>query len=70
MIGNIQSAERVGELSLEELDAASAGLKIGPLSIESGDGLFAITVSGYGIWGGQGCLGILTPDRVLGACIR
>jgi hypothetical protein len=58
------------ELTAEELELASGGLKIGPLTIESGDGLFAITVGGYGIWGGQGCIGLLSPDRVLGACIR
>jgi hypothetical protein len=58
------------ELTAEELDLASGGLEIGPFTIESEGGLFAITLFGYGIWGGQGCLGLLSPDRVLGACIR
>jgi hypothetical protein len=60
----------IRELTAAEIDLAAGGLEIGPLTIESEGGLFAITLFGYGIWGGQGCLGFLTPDRVVGACIR
>lgn len=58
------------ELTASELDLIAGGLDIGPIHIESGQGLFTIGVGGYGIWGGMGCLGVYTPDRVLGACLR
>jgi hypothetical protein len=58
------------ELTAEEIDDDAGGLTIGPFTVEASDGLFAITVGGYGIWGGHGCIGVLTPDRVLGACVR
>ena len=54
------------ELSLDELDHAAGGF----IKVESDGGLTAITVGGYGVWFGEGCVGILTPNRVLGACIR
>lgn len=64
------ASPEVRELTGAELDSIAGGLDIGPLHVESGGGLFTIGIGGYGIWGGQGCLGVYTPDRVLGACIR
>ncbi len=58
------------ELSADDLDRVGGGLDIGPVHIEAGGGLFSIDVGGYGIWGGQGCVGVSTPDRVLGVCVR
>jgi hypothetical protein len=60
----------VRELTAHELNEVGGGLDIGPIHIESGKGLFTIGIGGYGIWGGEGCLGVYTPDRVLGACVR
>jgi hypothetical protein len=60
----------ISELSDHEIDQVAGGLDIGPIHIEVGQGLFTVGIGGYGIWGGQGCLGVYTPDRVLGACQR
>ncbi len=60
----------VQALSEAELDLVNGGLDIGPIHIEAGQGLFTVGIGGYGIWGGQGCVGVYTPERVLGACAR
>ena len=54
------------ELSLDELDQAAGGF----IKVASDGGLTAITVGGYGIWFGEGCVGILTPTNFRGVCIR
>ncbi len=62
------TAGQLRELTAGEIDQVSGGLDLGPIHIEAGQGLFSIDVGGYGIWGGNGCIGVLTPDRVLGVC--
>jgi hypothetical protein len=60
----------IRELTDHEVDTVSGGLDIGPIKVEAGDGLVSISVGGYGIWAGQGCIGVTTPDKVLGVCAR
>jgi hypothetical protein len=68
--GNAAATPDIRELSAAELNTVAGGLDIGPIHAESGGGLFWIGIGGYGIWGGQGCIGVTTPDRVLGVCHR
>jgi hypothetical protein len=70
MLSDASNSPDIQMLSDAELDLVNGGLDIGPIHIESGKGLFTIGIGGYGIWGGQGCLGVYTPDRVVGGCIR
>jgi hypothetical protein len=63
---NNETRSEIRELSADEIDLAAGGF----IKVESDGQLTAITVGGYGIWFGAGCVGILTPDRVLGACVR
>jgi len=58
------------ELTAQELDLVSGGLDLGPLHIEAGQGMVTIGVGGYGVWAGNGCAGVYTPDGVKGVCIR
>ena len=59
---------QVRELTALALDQVAGGLDIGPIHIEAGQGLFSIDIGGYGIWGGRGCIGVSTPNRVVGVC--
>lgn len=65
-----QQPNCVRELAVHEIEGVAGGLDIGPLHIESGKGLVTIDIGGYGVWFGEGCVGALTPNRVVGACIR
>jgi hypothetical protein len=61
-----ETNSEIRALSPEELDLAAGGF----IKVESDGQLTAITIGGYGIWFGMDCVGIITPDRVLGACVR
>jgi hypothetical protein len=61
---------QIRELTAHELDLIAGGLDIGPLHVEAGKGMVAIDVGGYGIWAGQGCVGVYAPDSVKGVCVR
>jgi hypothetical protein len=64
----IATTGQTRELTAQELDLVSGGFDLGPVHIEAGQGLVSIDVGGYGIWAGQGCIGVTTPTRVLGVC--
>jgi hypothetical protein len=61
-----ETKSEIRELSADEIDLVAGGF----IKVESDGQLTAITVGGYGIWFGAGCVGLLSPERVLGACVR
>jgi len=64
----ITSSQDIRALSDDELDRIVGGLDIGPIHVEPGSGLLTIGIGGYGIWAGQGCVGVYTPNSVKGVC--
>ena len=67
-IAAASAAAPIRELTRHELELVAGGLDLGPIHVEAGDGLFTVGIGGYGIWGGQGCLGVYSPSHVYGVC--
>ena len=59
----------VRELSDAELDLISGGLDIGPLHAAAGDGVITVGLFGYGIFIGEGCVGVYGGGKARGVCI-
>jgi hypothetical protein len=73
MTNDINAAATVGqvrELTVQELDLVSGGFDLGPVHIEAGQGMVTVGVGGYGVWAGNGCVGVYTPDSVKGVCVK
>ena len=64
MTNSVNAAAEIRELTAEELDMASGAF----IKVEQGHGLTWIGIGDYGIWWGNGCVGVTTSDKVVGVC--
>lgn len=67
MIANAGMNE-IRPLSAAELDQVSGGLDIGPFHAAAGDGVLTVGIFGYGIFIGEGCVGVYGGGKAVGVC--
>jgi hypothetical protein len=67
-MGEIKTESGVRELSATEVDLVSGGLDIGPIHAAAGDGVITFGIFGYGVFIGEGCVGVYGGGKARGVC--